>query len=385
MSHGDTRRRRGRCLRGLSVVVAGLALAGSLVAPTPAMASDGAPELDGVGGLPFLPMSVPTTGGPIGIYGRGLLGVTSVTFGGTASPNFTVVDSNLILAQAPALPNNNAFVNVTVTDGQGTATNGNFFYTSAVITAFPSSGADTGYRTSLNMVGYSPNTSAAIAQASPMLQYVEPRPTGLPPTPYMDVLVASASTDAGGDLVNYGVSTTGGSNFNSDGDPKATCKTPQEQVDRGLPACLLAWSQYGRGIVYAPITYSGNLTPAPPTLNVAGTGLSRTVSGLNWGANPSFGSSTNPSKPGETLITVDVCYAAVCVPASSPAASVSLFRYKVVAADAGNGTVSGSTLDGSLTVPVNRAACNSPVGGCLVRVRQFKPGGGYLEATAPLT
>ncbi len=333
--------------------------------------------------LAFNPMTIPTSGAPVRIYGSGFGGVTSVRFG-LIEADFSVINSNIVFVQAP--PNtNNTFVTVTVTDDQGSDSNPSFYYSNATASISPNSNLVNGSSVTFTMTGNRPFAGpAAIAQASPLIGYAFPRPTALPP-PYVDP--KTAPTEQADVLGNYSREFTVSAEpyFNADSDPEATCPPKQDHADHGLPACLLAWSELGRGAFGAEIGLVGNPTPSAPTLvlerNGASVGEGVNVSGQHWSANPNFGSSGATARPpGQTELTVEVCNsdAAACVPAPADA-SVRYVLYEVGVANGFEGTLTGATLSGSFTVP--EVDCLQ----CLVRVRQFRPDGSFIEATAPLS
>lgn len=379
--------RSGSALRRAAVLTAVAAVSAGVLVPLASARADhdGPPALGGTGGLPFSPMTSPMAGNtPVRIYGSGFHGVTSVSFGGVPSPNVDVVDSNLILAVAPPAPEGTApdsFVDVVVTDAQGSATATRaFFYTDATFTVSPTTGLSDGSSVTVNLSGYSPNTNVAVAEASPLAGFAEPRPTSLPP-PQVDPL-ATGFTDAQGNLTQT-VEVRAEPNFNTDGDPDAQCPPTQSQADAGLVTCSLAVSQFGRGSLAAPVTFANNPTPAPPTLALSAStvapGQTVRLTGARWSANPNFGSSTSPTAPGETALTVEICglggNANACS-AQTGTTRVALTRYI-------NGVLSGAALTGSFVVGDDVAACTT----CFVRVRQQVFGavsGASRQATATM-
>ena len=71
------------------------------------------------------PASAPPAGGTgVVLTGTGFVGVTSVTFGGTAAPSFTVNSATQITAVTPAHPAGPAAVQVTTADGTATLASG---------------------------------------------------------------------------------------------------------------------------------------------------------------------------------------------------------------------------------------------------------------------
>ncbi|MDQ3574419.1 MAG: IPT/TIG domain-containing protein [Actinomycetota bacterium] len=345
----------------------------SLGAAPPAVAdhADGAPAFDGTEGLPYSPPSVPTTGGPIRIYGSGFHGVTSVTFGGT-SATFAVIDSKLILAQVPSGGTNNTYVSVVVTDPIGSASNSNFLYTNGTVSINASTGIDDNESVAVTVDGHIPNIRAVVAQSSKLVAYAEPRPTALPP-PYVDSL-AVGDADANGDF-STNVTVQAEPDFNTDGDPAAQCPPTQAQANVGLGKCAMAWSVFGKGIIQTDMGMTGDSTPWSPTFTLSNYGPYRGTSvsfsgGGQWIGNPNFGSSTSGTlKPGETALTIDLCNLDLssCVATTSPSAAVALTRYTGSAANFSNGTLSGATISGSFTIP--NTGCTG-VSNCKIRVRQ---------------
>ncbi len=350
-------------------------------------------------GLAFSPMTVPTSGGAVRIYGSGFRGVSEVRFGLVPSPKFAVVEDviagggDLIFAQAPPTVANNTFVTVTVTDSEGSDSNPSFYYSDATATAEPNSGLVNGSRVRFRMTGNRPFAGpAAIAEASPLVAYAFPRPTSLPP-PYVVALAAPFDTQADA-FGNYEreVGVTAEPNFNA-ADPEAACPPKQEHADHGLPVCSLAWSELGRGVVAADISFVGNPAPSPPSLALthaeASVGEGVNVSGEKWSANPNFGSSTAPSRPGETPLSIELCNAdgTNCISVDTPNGSVAFVLYEdddtppQGGPNFHEGTLTGATLSGSFLVP--SGGCT---GECLVRVRQevFDAPGTFRESTAPL-
>lgn len=378
-------RRPGWSGRGWAAVAVVTSLA-ALTAAVPAgaqspPAADGPAKFDGAGGLPFSPMSGPVAGGnAVRIYGMGLLGVRAVTFGGKASPRFAVVDSNVVLAVAPPGLGPGALVDVALTDPEGTATvQRAYFYSDATVTVTPASGLHDGDVARLVVRGYQEDAPANIAQASPLAGYYEPRPRALPP-PFVDPLAAGA-TDANGNL-DQEVRLSAEPNFNDDGDPAAQCPPTQDQVNLGLATCFVAVAQLGRATISAPISFAATPPPAPPSLSVVSPsvepGATIKVTGANWGGNPNFGSSTAPSRPGETRLTIDICGVGGdpgrCVGKGS--GSIPLVRY-----DSAAKTYSGGTLAGEIKLGAETAGCAR----CVVRARQQGVGAGQvLEASGPL-
>ncbi|HWG72943.1 MAG TPA: hypothetical protein VG184_02685, partial [Acidimicrobiales bacterium] len=146
------------------------------------------------------------------------------------------------------------------------------------------------------------------------------------------------------------------------------------------------------------IGFASDPVPAAPTLALGATGgaVGDTVSlsGIHWNANAWFGSSTTPTNPGETPLTVELCTSAltVCTPAAADAA-VAITRYQTSATNTTfpppiGATFSGATLSGSFTID-DASGC---LPDCVVRVSQARynyPTGGTtgtsIVATTPLT
>ncbi|MDQ3569232.1 MAG: hypothetical protein M3396_01125 [Actinomycetota bacterium] len=201
----------------------------------------------------------------------------------------------------------------------------------------------------------------------------------------MDAPLAIINTDASGSGSGT-VNVLAEPSFNTDRDPNAQCPPTHEQVNMGLTNRQLALTQFGRGTIAPAITFAGQPTPAPPTLGVnpstATVGSTVTLTGANWRGNPNSGSHATSDSPGETQLTVEVCNAdgTGCVAAPADAA-VAFALYTGAAPNFFNGTLSGSTLNGTFTVPAG--GCT---GSCQMRVTQQRFGGGApLVATAPIT
>ncbi|MDQ3679929.1 MAG: IPT/TIG domain-containing protein, partial [Actinomycetota bacterium] len=300
---------------------------------------------------------------------------------------FAVVTENIIFAQVPPGPNN-TFATVTLRDAAGSDSNPAFYYTDATASAEPNTGLTNGASLNFKVNGYRPNTGAAVAESSPVVAYAWPRPTMLPP-PYVDPL-GVFSTDASGNFTGA-VNVLAEPDFNIDGDRTAACPPTQEQANLGLTDCALAWSDFGQAVIAAPIRFQGNPTPQAPTLalslSTARPGDTVTVGGANWSANPNFGSSTSEQRPGETPLTVEICGIAGDPSRCSPTTGtggVRYVRYDLAQANGHNGTLSGSTLEGSIYIDEN---LNQGCSNCFVRVRQhrFNNPAQFIEATAPLS
>jgi hypothetical protein len=368
----------------------------SILTAGPAWAADGPPVVEGA-----TPQSGPTAGGiPVRIYGTGFQGTTSVKFGAVLATNVTVIDSGLMTVIAPPAAGgaaaDNTAVGITVTDDQGTNTFASgFYYTNASLTVSPSTGVHPGDMVTVTLSGYKASTGLVAVEVNPLLVNVEdgpPFPGG--PPPYADPL-ASPSTDASG---NATFTVTLSNPFNTDGvtyDANAVCPTNQTTANflgNSAPAsffrpaysarCLIAVTQFGIGTLDTPISFTTDPVPAPPVLKLAnpstraGDTVTIAPGSVNWNANPMFGSSPTFSRAGETRTEVMICgiggNPAACS-ATAGTATVSPTRYV-------NQTFSGATLSGSIVVgnDVPRSCA------CFVRVRQYRPAGGFIEATAPL-
>lgn len=370
------------------------------ITAAPAQALDGPPVIDAVN-----PQWVPTAGAPVRIYGSGLADVTSVKFGALNATAFRVVDSFLVTASAP-LGTNNTLVDVTVADAEGTTTfTSAVLYTDATLTVTPNSGLTPGSPITVSLSGYQPNVGMVLPEVNPLIVYVEQYPDfPAGPPPYAQVL--SNSTPSGGfpstgasgaytesaTLPNPFVGTNG-----SAYDPNITCPVTQQTANFlgtsppasfGRPSysrrCLIATGQFGIGTVDTAIAYTTDPTPAGPVLNLDKTSaaqgevVSIASGSKNWNANPFFGSSKNTTgRPGETKTDVRICGIA----GSPTLCSATVGKGTVKMTHYVNRVLSGATLSGSITV-----GADIPDGcACFVRVRQSRPGGGYLEATKPLS
>ncbi len=406
------RSRRGR----ICVAVAGALTAALLSAPTnPAAAAvDGPPVIDAVN-----QQAGPTAGGtPVRIYGAGLDGATSVKFGAVEATMFSIIDSYLITAVTPAAAGgtaaNNTFVDVTVTDSEGTNTFVEaFFYTNATLTVTPNASLSGGSAITVALSGYKPSTGMVLPEVNPLLLYVERFPEfQAGPPPYAQVLTMP-STDASGNYTSPTGRTSlklaspfvGSNNTNPVYDPNIACPVNQTTVNylgTSAPAtnkpafsgkCLIAMGQTGRGTLETPFSFTADPLPAAPVLNLDKTSanqgevVSIAAGSTNWNANPFFGSSRYPaSKPGHTATEVAICNIggnpATCS-AGVGTGSVALTRYVDGDQNASGvqGVFSGATLSGSITVgPDVPDGCS-----CFVRVRQYQPGGGYIEAMRSVT
>ncbi len=378
MSRTHTLRRTGV---GLSLVMVGLLL--------PAQAASAAPLVEIVA-----PHSGPTAGGnPVRIYGDGFTGTTAVKFGNTDSTKFAVINDDLITAVVPGGGTDNTSVDVTVTGNGSSVLDDAYYYTNATVTVSPSTGLDPGDQVSVTISGYPPSTAFLVVELNPLqIYYEDPNfPDGQEP-PYVDTLASSSTSSSGSKTLNVTLTNP----FNPDGqsfDTRADCPVDQTTANflgNSAPAsanrpvysgkCLIVVTQFGAGSVDTPISFSADPVPAPPvvTTNKASAiqGEKVTLSGVNWNANPFFGSSKAAKKPGETKVTVEICgiggSATTCA-AKKGSGTVAMTRYV-------NETLSGATLSGSITVDPNMANCPT----CFIRVRQNRPAGGFIEDTVPL-
>lgn len=373
---------------GLVVAVAGLVS----VSTAAWAASDGPPTVE-----TLTPQSGPPTGGvPVRIVGTGFRGTTSVRFGSTPATRFAVIDSRLITAVVPPLPGgaDNTFVDVTVTDAQGSSTQPNgFYYTNATITVTPSTNLHPGQEITVKVRGYQPNANLVVVEVNPLLVYVEGGPDFPPgPPPYASPMFFGV-TDANGNLtVKVRISNM----FNTGFDPNAQCPANQTTVDfLGTSApvsahrptysaqCLIAVSQVGQGTIDTPVSFAGDLAPQPPvlTLNRSSANQGDVVrvgpGSVRWNANPLFGSSTAAGRPGQTKVELEICGIGndpQHCSATTGSAIVTPTRYI-------DQTFRGARLFGYITVGADVPGnCTT----CFVRARQFRPGGGFIEDTAKL-
>lgn len=398
--------------RGIVGAVLTAIMAGSLtVVATPAfgfVTSDGPPTIDGSPA----PQSGPTAGGqPVRIYGSGFDGTTSVKFGGVNATSFHIVDSHLITAVTPtATVSANTSVDITVTDADGTATGTNnndttgYFYTNASMSVSPNSGLAPGNRVIVSVSNYRPATGVVIPEFNPLLLYVEQAPDFPPtgPPPYAHVL-ASATTDSSGNLTtpSKGNGVVDIANpfdpINNDPTYDSNIQCPVNSTTRAFlgasspsgstPAysarCMLAVGWFGKATLEAPITFSsGEPAATTPVLNLDRTSASRgdtvniATGSTKWNGNPFFGSSSTPSNPGETNVSIKICWGTNYSTCSSTAGTgtVDMTRYI-------NLVFSGAELEGSILV-----GSDVPSGPAVVKVTQYGPGGSQsISQTKALT
>ena len=164
--------------------------------------------------------------------------------------------------------------------------------------------------------------------------------------------------------------------------------------------CMIAFSgaggAFGQGTLEVPIKFStGELTPAAPVLKLGatsaahGTAVTIASGGVNWNANPFFGSSPTFANPGETRMVVTLCGFTgnpnVCSATVGNNATVAMTRYF------GNpnpsppptivGAFSGATASG--TVILNGPGpwpCT-----CTVKLQRLRPDGTSTSATRAIT
>jgi hypothetical protein len=345
------------------------------------------------------PHSGPTAGGtPVRIYGTGFTGATSiggsVKFGTNNATKVTVVDDTLITAIVPAASGgsaaNNTFVDVSVTvpgtsGGTGTYDDG-FYYTDATFTVSPSTGLTAGSAITTTLGGYVASTDVVVPEFNPLLVYVENFPDfPFGPPPYADILLFAKKTDTNGDAT---VSTNLANPFegNTTYDANAVCPVNQTtanflgnspSIGLDKPAysgkCMVANGQYGSGTLERAIGMTGDPAPAGATLvapTSATKGSSISISGVNWNANPFFGSSNiTTNYAGQTTVTAKICWnnRTAC---TEGFAGVNMTRYKYNNST-GVFAFSGANLHGGIAVG---STVPSPCT-CEVVVTQNRPGG----------
>lgn len=380
----------------------GVAVDTTIGASTLLRLTDGPPEA-----VRPWPQTSPTAGGvPLRIYGRGLSGVTSVTFGSRGSPSFRAVDSGMIVAIVPpaagGTADDNTSVPVTVTDEEGTVTTrAAFLYTDASLTVTPADGLAPAAAATVEVKGYTPSVPTAVAEASPLLGFVENGPG--PPAgtlPYRADL-ATPLTDAAGNSTSTVQLEPAGPVGAPGYDAGSTCTVTQQAADFGLGRCQILYDQAGTGGLVTPVALSGDPVPAKPTLTLspisAFAGDTIAISGTGWNAAPEFGSFAadfGTNDVGITPMTVEVCTADLSRCADQKGmrgvvARVSPTRY--VDTDPNDARVEGAFSGGELTgsaLADNTSLC-AP--NCVVRVRQQRfdpvrraPADDFIEATAPL-
>ena len=352
------------------------------------------------------PQTSPTAGGvPVRIYGQGLRGATSVTFGTQDAQNFQIVDSGLIFAVVPpalgGAADDNTPVGVTVTDPEGRfTTDASFLYTDASLTVTPDSGLAPGGSTTVDVTGYKPSAPAVAAEANPLLGFTE---NGPPPTagalPYR-VDKASPVTDGAGNSTSTVQLSPAGPVGAPGYDANSTCPVTQQAADFGLGRCEILYDQAGAGGLVRPIALTGDPVPAKPVISVspnsAFEGDTLTLGGTGWTAAPEFGSFTasfGSNEIGPTPMAIDVCTPdlASCATGIGPHDFVRATPTRVVDGTTGDSRVeakfSGGVLSGSFNINDN-SRC-SP--NCVVRVRQQRfdpvlraPVDDFIEATVPV-
>jgi len=364
----------------------------SSVAP---LAADGPPSV-----LRIWPQAGPVAGGtPVRITGQGFEGTSEVRFGEEPAPDFAVVEGGTVLtAVAPPAPPGEPLVAVTVIDDGATTTSPPLFlYTDATLTVTPDTDLGAGDPVVAAVDGYQPATFAVVAEASPLGAILEngpPAPVG--PSPYADPVAFPVTDAAGVTEAPATLMSPFGSARDRGYDDQIACPPTQAAANVGLGQCALTFGQDGAGALERPIALAGEGVPANPVLLLSAqtTAVGDTVhlGGQNWNAAPWFGSATTPERPGETLLTVEICDDALttCAPAVGEA-TVGLTRYVDgdPAVQGVQGTFGGATLDGSFTFD-DASGCAPD---CRVRVRQqrFDPVTGtavpdvFIEATASLT
>jgi len=374
--------------------------------------ADGPPEI-----FYTTPQVARTAGGtPVRIYGAGLEGTTSVTFGDVPALDFKVIDGALLTATVPpavgGAASSNTSVDIVITDDEGSATGTHrdgettgLYYADATLTVTPEtvrsgSAVDFGSEITVEVDGYAPSAGGVIIQMSPLVGFFEGGPDycesgfcGPPPYVLPEDFV---STDANGDLTSVTHIDNLGT-FNEFGvlyDPNVHCGPNQETADFGLPHCMVGFGQFAVGTLERFVTFEDDATPADPTLTLSSgssqNGDTVSLSGVTWNNNAYFGSDTAPDDPGETQLLVEICRSDLtgCQPVIADA-EVELTRYRTSSTSAPiEGVFTGATLSG--TIVVDGAGCAPS---CVVRVSQEgydydaytgEGTGTYISATAPL-
>lgn len=405
--------RNRRVVGGLTVaLMAGLMSAVTAGPASAFVTADGPPVVDGVA-----PLSGPSAGGtPVRINGSGFTGTTSVTFGGVAATSFAVIDSKLITAVTPG-GTNNTYVAAAVTDADGSnSLDQAFLYTNATLVVSPNSSLAPGQAIQVTMNGYIPSAmSMVLPEFNPLQIYLEGGPDFPIPPPYSQVLTFPTNVTAAGNWSSPSVNSNNpkplrlpnpfsGSNGTSY-DPNIACPVNQttanylgNSASPAWPArpsysgkCHIAIGQMGLGMMEVPLTYTSDPAPAAPVLNLSTASASRgqtvtvAAGSVNWNYNPFFGSATTPSRPGETALEINICWAggATCSTSSSSSGAVDMTRYKTASTTQPiTGVFSGATLSGSITVGTD---VPSPCTTCFVRVRQTSRAGTILSQQTNLT
>lgn len=391
--------------------LAALAIALTATLLVPAQPASAAPVITSS----LSPQSGPTAGGtPVRIYGTGFTGgVVDVEFDNVNATDFKVIDATLITAVVPAASggsgDNNTFVDVEVTVGANTYTETDaFYYTNATFTVAgngTTSPFDAGDAITTTLDGYKATTSVVVPQFNPLLVYAENFPNfPFGPPPYAEILDFSPTTDSNGDLVdNVSLANPfdGSNNSNPVYDANIACPVNQttvnflgnsDSISLTKPAysghCMVANGQYGTGTLERAIDMTGDPTPAAATLvlgdTTADVNQSVSVAGINWNANPFFGSSKLADNPGETTVTVKICdyvpspdYCSTTV--GNAAVDPTRYIYN-------NGTgvfdFSGANLHGGITVGSDLpTGCST----CYVQVSQNRPVSGTITKVWPIT
>lgn len=354
------------------------------------------------------PQSGPTAGGtPIRIYGSGFTGVNDVEIENQNVTKYKFVDDTLITAVVPAAANgtsdNNTFADVEVTTTGGTTTAVDaFYYTNATFTVTGASPPfDAGDAITTTLDNYKPNTNFVLPQFNPLLVYIENYPAFDPPVPppYTEILVFESTTDANGDkTVNTNLANPfdGSNNSNPVYDANIACPVNQTTANYlgnsasaslDKPAysgkCMVANGQYGSGTLEQAIDMTNDPTPAAATLVPSVSSVSRggwvTVTGVNWNANPFFGSSRWAGNPGETAVTIQICNGATSTCSSTVGnVAVDMTRY-TYNSTTGVFDFSGANLHGGIQAGNDLP---SPCTTCFIRVTQNRPAGGSIVKEA---
>lgn len=365
----------------------------------PAQPAFAAPVIDSS----VAPQSGPTAGGtPIRIYGTGFTGVNDVEIENRNATDYKFVDDTLITAVVPSALNgtsdNNTFVDVEVTTTGGTTTAVDaFYYTNATFTvtgANPPFSAGDPITTTLD--NYKPSTNVVLPQFNPLLVYIEKFPAFSPPVPppYADILVLSTTTDVNGDATvntNLGNPFDGGNDAYPDNyDANIACPVNQTTANYlgnsasaslDKPAysgkCMVANGQYGTATLERAIDMTNDLTPAVPTLVPSVSSVSRgsfvTVTGINWNANPFFGSTKTVDGPGETAVKAQICNTATSICSSTVGnVAVDMSRY-IYNSGTSVFDFSGAYLHGGIQAGNDLP---SPCTTCVIRVTQDRPASG---------
>jgi len=211
-------------------------------------------------------------------------------------------------------------------------------------------GMSGGTAVSITCTGLGAGETVSIAEASPLAAVVSPaadRPDELD-----TAAVQSATATSTGSL---SATFTLPATFTAT-DPNATCPPSQAQVDAGLVACTLQLADATSGTVLnqAALLYSGQPTPAPPTLKLSPTSAAPydtvTVSDASAPSGYWWGNATQATSIPAADIVVGTSAAL------SSSVSVSAATYVVTSTSPWASTLTPPALSGTFVVPAGAVA-----------------------------